>query len=153
MATTNTTQALGIYICAGNHAGCLFSATTPTCPVVGCQATVEYCGRDTAANRAAMQTPGPLAWIGETEEVALVNYSTLCAPCRETGVVSVERTAPPAMGCCALCGESIPALVAALLQAPGARPCRDCRGVCLPEVPCTCCRELAAMQDELAWEA
>lgn len=60
----NTTATTNIYICAGNHAGHLFSATRRTCPVKGCKATVEYCGRDTATNRAAMQTPGPIDWIG-----------------------------------------------------------------------------------------
>jgi hypothetical protein len=84
---------------------------------------------------------------------ATTNYSTLCDACRADGAVSVARTEAPRLGCCALCGDEIPALVAALLKAPGARPCRDCRGVCLPEEPCACCRELAAMQDELAWEA
>jgi hypothetical protein len=71
-------------------------------------------------------------------------YSTLCAPCRESGVISVEREVAPALGCCAYCGDEIPALVAALLQAPGARKCRDCHGVCLPQQPCGCCLDLAA---------
>lgn len=74
------------------------------------------------------------------------NYSTLCDVCRADGVVSVERTVEPALGCCALCGEPIPAAIAALLKAPGARPCRDCRGVCLPTHPCLCCVTLVEAQ-------
>ncbi len=83
---------------------------------------------------------------------ATTNYSTLCDACRADGAVSVAREFAPALGCCALCGEPIPALVAALLKAPGARPCRDCRGVCLPEAPCACCIVLAEAQDEYAAE-
>lgn len=83
---------------------------------------------------------------------ATTNYSTLCAACRADGAVSVARTEAPRLGCCALCGDPIPALVATLLQAPGARACRDCHAVCLPATPCPCCIDLEAMQAQIAWE-
>ena len=78
----------------------------------------------------------------------------ICAPCRATGVESVNRylsAGPVPLGQCAHCGGVRDDIVAqALASIPGAHFCRDCRAVCWSEVPCGCCLDLADMHAEEA---
>lgn len=84
---------------------------------------------------------------------ATTSYA-ICAACRADAVVSVnliEGYVLP-LGRCACCGELDAAKAADVLaHVAGAKVCRDCHAVCLPDCPCPCCIAIEEMHAHIEW--
>ncbi len=78
----------------------------------------------------------------------------ICGACRATGVESVNLIAGYVvpLARCAHCG-ALDADKAAdvLAHVAGAKVCRDCHAVCLPDCLCPCCIAIEEMHAHIEW--